>query len=99
MVRLAKQLDQSAICEEIEMTIKIATPVRQVFRAAAWVFPVLGVLPLRAQAVQRKVPAPATAPTQVVQPGPTVKPPSPNTGVVQQGPQAGPPAAGVAALN
>ena len=65
----------------------------------AWLLPLVSVLPLRAQALQRKVPAPATAPPQVVQPGPTVKPPSPNAGVVHQGSQVGPPASGTATLN
>lgn len=79
------------------MTVRFDPPIRRRQLSAAWLISLLSVLPLGAQALQRKVPAPAMAP--VVQPGPAVKPPSPNAGVVQQGPQAGPPSAGVAGLN
>ncbi len=81
------------------MTVRFDPPIRQGLLSAAWLLPLLCSLPLGAQVMQRKVPAPATAPPQVVQPGPIVKPPSPNAGGVQQGPQAGQSAAGVAALN
>ena len=72
--------------KEIDMTVRFDPLIRQGLLSAAWLISMLGVLPLGAQTMQRKVPAPAAAPTQVVQPGPSVKPPSPNVG-------------GVAALN
>lgn len=81
------------------MTIEIDPVVRRGFLAVARLFPTLCVLPLGAQAMQRKVPAPAAAPAQVVQRVPATKPPSPNAGIMQPGPQVGPGAAGVAGLN
>ncbi len=63
------------------MTILFDATVRRGLFSAAWLVPVLCALPLGAQAMQRKVPAPAAPPPPVLQQLPPAKAPAPAASV------------------
>ena len=63
------------------MTLRLEPPARRSLLSIAWLLPMLWVLPLGAQAMQRKVPAPAAPPPPVVQQLPPAKAPAPAASV------------------